>query len=354
MESTPRRQGRGAASNPANAFDALHYVEDPAELEEHELRQVQTEFIVDTSRSALARNNSPDIPFTYGINPYRGCEHGCIYCYARPSHEFLGFSAGLDFETKIVVKKDLPLLLEKTFQKASWEPQVIALSGNTDPYQPAERRFKLTRACLEVMAWHRNPTSIITKNYLVTRDLDLLQDMASMNLVSVSLSITSLNPDITGVMEPRTSRPERRLQAVEKLAAKGIPVGVMIAPVVPGLTDEEMPDIMKAAADHGARWVHYTMLRLPGAVRELFVEWLSNEFPNRKQRVVNRLKDLRGEALTDKRFGIRMRGEGRWADIVSQLHKQTCKRLGLNRPADPLSTHHFRRNGQQELFGSTL
>ena len=352
MTSVPRRQGRGAASNPATQFDKHHYEEDPAELEEKDLRQVQTEYIVDTSRTVLAKNNSPDIPFTYSINPYRGCEHGCIYCYARPSHEFLGYSAGLDFETKIVVKKDVATLLKKELLKKSWEPQVIALSGNTDPYQPVERRFQLTRACLEVLAWHRNPAALITKNYLVTRDLDLLQEMAERNLVNVSISITSLKPEITGVMEPRTSRPARRLKAIEELAKRGVPVGVMVAPVVPGLTDEEMPEIVKAAADHGALWAHYVMLRLPGAVRELFVEWVGNEFPDRKNRIINRLHDLRGEELTDKRFGIRMRGEGRWAEIISQLHKNTVKRLGLNQSRARLAIHHFRRSGQQDLFAS--
>lgn len=350
MDSTPRRRGRGAASNPANKYDRHHHVEDPAALDAEDLRQVKTQFIADTSRSALSKNNSPDIPFTYSLNPYRGCEHGCIYCYARPTHEYLGYSAGLDFETKIVVKYDIASMLAKTFQKKSWVPQSVMLSGNTDCYQPAERRLALTRACLEVFAWYRNPVSVITKNFLVTRDLDLLEEMASMNLVSVSISITSLKPEITRVMEPRTSHPMRRLEAVEKLAARGIPVGVMVAPVVPGLTDEELPDIVKAAVDCGAQWAHYVMLRLPGAVRELFIEWLGNEFPDRKQRVINRLTDLRGEALTDTRFGKRMRGEGKWAEIISQLHRHTVRQLGINQKREPLSTAHFRRAGQQDLF----
>lgn len=352
MNPVPRRRGRGAASNPANKYDRHHHVEDPAALDAEDLRQVKTQFIADTSKSALSKNNSPDIPFTYSLNPYRGCEHGCIYCYARPTHEYLGYSAGLDFETKIVVKYDIANMLAKTFQKKSWQPQSIMLSGNTDCYQPAERQLKLTRSCLEVFAWYKNPVSIITKNYLVTRDLDLLEELAAQNLVSVSISITSLKPEITQVMEPRTSHPLRRLEAVEKLAARGIPVGVMVAPVVPGLTDEEMPEIMKAAADHGARWAHYVMLRLPGAVRELFVEWLGNEFPDRKQRVINRLTDLRGEALTDMRFGKRMRGEGKWAEIINQLYRHTVKQLDINKDRVPLSTNLFRRAGQQDLFGA--
>ncbi len=351
IQPTPRRRGRGAAFNPANKFDKHHHVEDPAELDEADLRQVKTEFIADTSKSALSKNNSPDIPFTYSLNPYRGCEHGCIYCYARPSHEFLGYSAGLDFETRIVVKYDIAAMLAKAFQKKSWEPEPIMLSGNTDCYQPAERKLNLTRSCLEVMAWYRNPVAILTKNYLVTRDLDILEEMAAMNLVKVSLSITSLKPDIAHKMEPRTSHPLRRLEAVEKFASRGIPVGIMVAPIVPGLTDEEMPEIMKAAADRGAQWAHYVMLRLPGAVKPLFLRWLEEEFPDRKQRVINRLRDLRGDALTDKKFGRRMRGTGRWADIISQLHKHTVKQLGLNQYKLPLSTEHFRRAGQQDLFG---
>lgn len=350
LDNVLRRRGRGAASNPANQFDKHHHLEDPAELDPDELRQVPTQFIADTSRSVLSKNNSPDIPFQYSLNPYRGCEHGCIYCYARPSHEYLGYSAGLDFETKIIVKHDIARLLAQTFQKKSWEPQAVMLSGNTDPYQPPERKFELTRSCLEVFVWYRNPVSIITKNYLLMRDIDLIEELASRNLVSVSVSITSLRPEITNVMEPRTSRPERRLQLVEELAKRGIPVGVMVAPLVPGLTDEELPEIVKAAADRGAIWAHYIMLRLPGAVKELFVEWLSNEFPDRKQRVLNRLGDLRGGALSDSRFKVRMRGEGRWAEIVSQLHRHTCKRLGLNQARKPLDTHHFRRAGQQDLF----
>ena len=351
LHPTPRRRGRGAASNPANKFDKHHHVEDPAALDEADLRQVKTEFIADTSKSALSKNNSPDIPFTYSLNPYRGCEHGCIYCYARPSHEFLGYSAGLDFETRIVVKYDIAKMLAKTFQKKSWKPETIMLSGNTDCYQPAERKLKLTRSSLEVMSWYRNPVAILTKNYLVTRDLDILEEMAAMNLVKVSLSITSLKPEIISKMEPRTSHPMRRLEAVDKLASRGIPVGIMVAPVVPGLTDEEMPEIMKAAADCGAQWAHYVMLRLPGAVKGLFLNWLEEELPDRKQRIINRLRDLRGDDLTDKKFGRRMRGTGRWADIINQLHKHTVKQLGLNQYKRPLSTEHFRKAGQQDLFG---
>lgn len=350
IDPVPRRRGRGAASNPANQFLKHHHVEDPAALDAADLRRVKTEFIADTSKTVLSKNNSPDVPFDYSINPYRGCEHGCIYCYARPSHEYLGYSAGLDFETKIVVKHNIAKLLAKTFQKKSWQPQTVMMSGNTDCYQPAERELKLTRSCLEVFAWHRNPVALITKNYLVTRDIDLLEELASRNLVSVSISITSLKPEVAHVMEPRTSHPMRRIEAIEKLAARGIPVGVMVAPIVPGLTDEEMPEIIKAAAGAGASWAHYVMLRLPGAVKPLFLDWLESEFPDRKQRVINRLRDLRGDELTDKQFGRRMRGAGKWAEILRQLHRNTVKQYGLNQGRISHSTEHFRRTGQQELF----
>ncbi|MDZ4700848.1 MAG: PA0069 family radical SAM protein [Rhodothermales bacterium] len=349
----PTRHGRAAGYNPPNRFEPMHLEEDPAELDPAELRQIKTLFFHDTSKSALSKNDSPDIPFTYSINPYRGCEHGCIYCYARPSHEYLGFSAGLDFESRIVVKQDLPRLLAEAFDRLSWQPQPIMLSGNTDCYQPVERRLKITRACLEVFARYRNPVSVITKNALVTRDLDVLEELAALNLVHVAMSITSLKPDIIQAMEPRTSRPAARLRAVEQLAARGIPVAVMVGPVVPGLTDEELPAIIEAAAAAGATRAYYVMLRLPGPVRELFLSWLERAYPDRKQRVINRLTDLRGESLTDGRFGVRMRGEGHWADVVNRLYRMTCRRLNLNQPGSSLATEHFRRpatDGQLSLF----
>ncbi len=349
---SPVRRGRGARLNPANRFERYHTEEDPSELDEDELRQVATQYLVDSTKSVLASNDSPDTGFTYSINPYRGCEHGCIYCYARPSHEFLGFSAGLDFETRIVVKESAHVLLSEAFQKPSWEPQVVALSGNTDPYQPLERRLEITRRCLEAFLKHRNPVAIITKNHLVTRDADILEELARYNLVRVTLSITTLNSDLVGVMEPRTSRPERRLKALEELSKRGIPVAVNVAPVIPGLTDEEMPAILKAAAQHGATNASYIIMRLPGPVKELFLDWLQRELPDRAQRVINRLTDLRGDRLTDSRFGTRMRGEGEWAEMISDLFKMSCRRNGLNRSHAPLSTEHFRRlrHGQADLF----
>lgn len=270
-------------------------------------------------------------------------------CYARPSHEYLGFSAGLDFESRILVKTDAPRLLAAAFRKPSWEPQVVALSGNTDPYQPVERRLGLTRRCLEVFARYRNPVSIITKNHLVTRDLDLLAEMASLHLVHVSVSVTSLDDGLIGTMEPRTSRPSRRLDAIRALAGAGIPVGVMVAPVIPGLTDEEMPAILEAAAAAGARRAGYIVLRLPGVVEPLFAEWLRREHPLRAGKVLARVRSLRGGRLNDSRFGVRMRGEGPWAEVFRRMFHMTVRRLGLNAVEEPLSTAHFRRD-QLSLF----
>ena len=349
----PRRKGRAASFNTPNRFEPITVEMDPAELTAEELRHIPTTFYAEKSRSILSRNNSPDVPFSYSVNPYRGCEHGCIYCYARPSHEYLGWSAGLDFETKILVKGDAPALLSKAFQKPSWPPQVVCLAGNTDPYQPAERTFKLSRGCLEVFLRHRNPVAIITKNYLVTRDLDLLRGLAQHNLVRVMISITTLRAEVARSMEPRTATPQRRLEAIQKLAEANVPVGVMVAPVIPGLTDEEVPAILKSASQRGASWAGYVVLRLPGPVAPLFIEWLSDAFPDRKDKVLRRLKELRAGKLTDSAFGRRMRGQGIWAETLSKLFKSTCHALDLNRPQQPLSTAHFRRLADEQgtLFG---
>ena len=352
----PRRKGRAAAFNTPNRFERITVELDPSALTSEELRQVPTTYFEDSSKSILSKNNSPDVPFTYSVNPYRGCEHGCIYCYARPSHEYLGWSAGLDFETKILIKRNAPQLLSGAFQRPSWQPQVICLSGNTDPYQPVERRLKLARGCLEVFLRHRNPVSVITKNYLVTRDLDLLRALAQRNLAHVSISITSLRSSLARSMEPRTSAPQRRLDAVRMLADSGIPVGVMVAPIVPGLTDEEVPAILAAAARCGARRAGYVVLRLPGPVAPLFVEWLRANYPERKDKVLRRIRELRAGGITDSRFGRRMRGTGIWADMLAGLFKTTCNRLGLNGTLPPLSTDRFRHltGNQPSLFDDPL
>lgn len=332
--------GRGAISNPPNRFVPLEIEFDPAEPGDDAPR-LKTSFFSDVSRTIITRNNSPDVGFEFSVNPYRGCEHGCIYCYARPTHEYFGLSAGLDFESKIFVKQDAPALLRRQLSSRKWRPATVALSGVTDPYQPIERKLRLTRGCLEVLAEFRNPVSIITKNHLVTRDIDLLSEMAADSAARVNLSITTLQADLQKLMEPRTSTPARRLIAVEKLASAGVPVGVMIGPVIPGLTDHELPSILKAAFEAGASAAGFIVLRLPFAVKALFEDWLQAHFPERKAKVLGRIRDVRGGKLSDPRFGSRMRGEGEYAGQIAALFEATCTRLGLNRERAALSTAAF-------------
>ena len=340
--SEPTLRGRGAASNPANRFEEIAFLPD-GEARDPEDPGPRTQILRDATRTIIAKNDSPDVGFESSINPYRGCEHGCAYCFARPFHEYLGFSAGLDFETKILAKPDAALLLRRELMKPSWTPKPIAISGVTDPYQPAERRLKITRGCMAVLAEFRNPVIIITKNHLVTRDIDHLSELAAHGAVSVNLSITSLRNEIQRVMEPRASTPKRRLQAVEALARAGIPVAVMVAPIVPGLTDSEMPAIMQAAADAGAQGAGYVMLRLPHGVKELFEDWLERHFPERKERVLNRVREMRGGMLYNSRWFERARGEGVYAEQIGSLFEQTKRRLGLDRERPPLRTDAFRR-----------
>lgn len=352
-------RGRGAAYNPPNRFEPIDMVPDgdtlDDDLAEGDLPLPRTQFLRDTTRSILARNDSPDVGFEVSVNPYRGCEHGCIYCYARPFHEYLGFSAGVDFETRILVKQDAPHLLRQELMKKTYQPVTIAMSGVTDCYQPVERRLRLTRQCLEVLADFHNPVSIVTKNHLVTRDIDVLQDLAAHDAAAVNLSITTLKPEVQRIMEPRTSTPARRLAAVEQLAAAGIPVGVMVAPIVPGITDEEMGSILQAARDAGARWAGYIVLRLPLAVAPLFEDWLTHHFPDRKEKVLNRVREMRGGRLYDAKFGQRMRGSGEFADQIAALFRAAKRKAGYgveNKWA--LSTAAFRRpfdrGGQMRLF----
>ncbi|MFI5202191.1 MAG: PA0069 family radical SAM protein, partial [Candidatus Kapaibacterium sp.] len=258
-----------------------------------ELPVVQTEFLPDHSKSILAKNDSPDLGFTYSVNVYRGCEHGCAYCYARPTHEYLGMNAGIDFESKIMVKHDAAELLREAFDKRSWEPQYIMMSGNTDCYQPAEREFGITRKMLEVFLDYRNPVGIITKNALILRDRDLLAEMAKLHLVSVFFSITTLDRDLARKLEPRTSTPERRLHALRTLAEAGVPTGVMIGPVIPGLNDEEIPSILRAAREAGAKSAGYNMVRLPYAVRPIFEEWLAKNVPLEAKKIMARIQMVR-------------------------------------------------------------
>jgi len=342
-------RGRGASWNPHNRFEPLEYVRDDEYIEED--GAPKTIYLRDPSRSIIAYNDSPDVGFDASINPYRGCEHGCIYCFARPSHEYLGMSAGLDFETRILVKEDAPELLREELNSPKWKPQVIAISGVTDPYQPVERKLEITRRCLGVLAEFRNPVAIITKNHLVTRDVDHFAELARYNAVRVNLSITTLDPELARIMEPRASTPELRLAAIEQLAKAGVKVGVMAAPMIPALNEPEMPKILKAARDAGATDAGFVVLRLPWAVAPLFEKWLEEHFPDRKDKVLNRIRDLREGKLYDSTWGVRGRGTGIFAEQMKAMFDVTCRRLGLNERDYEMSADAFRRRtAQQSLF----
>jgi DNA repair photolyase len=335
-------QGRGASTNPPNRFEALHLEVDP-DLPAEERPNPKTQFFFDATESLLTPNDSPDVGFDVGLNCYRGCEHGCAYCFARPFHEYLGWSSGLDFETKILVKDRAPVLLRRELSRQKWKPQTVGMSGVTDCYQPAERHFRLTRQCLEVFAEFRNPVAIITKNFLVTRDLDLLSELARWDCVAVNVSVTTLDADLAGKLEPRAARPEHRLRAIRMLSDAGIPVNVLVAPVIPGLTDHEMPSILEAVAEAGARRAGMVLLRLPWAVKDIFTSWLEAHVPGKKDRVLDRLRQMRGGKLYDAEWGRRMKGEGVLAKQISDLFVIAARRAGLNKSAIDLSTRHFRR-----------
>jgi DNA repair photolyase len=343
------RRARGATENPANRFERLSCEPDP-ECAEEDAPLLRTQFFKDGTKSIIARNDSPDVGFGASINAYRGCEHGCIYCYARPNHEYLGFSAGLDFESKIMVKERAPELLRKELMSPSWKPEVIAMSGVTDCYQPGERKFRVTRKCLEVLLEFRNPVGIITKNHLVTRDIDLLGEMAKHQLVSVSISITTLDEKLRKVMEPRASPPQSRLSAIRALAAAGVPVGVMTAPMIPGLNDHEMPEILAAAAEAGATHAGFVPVRLPHGVAPLFEQWLDEHFPGSKEKILGRIRDMRGGKLNDPNFGSRMQGQGVWAEQMVTLFEAGCRKAGITGGFPRLSTAGFRRPGEQLML----
>jgi DNA repair photolyase len=350
---------RGAAENPANRFERLHYeaLDDP-HLEsvdpggDERSSPVRTCYYRDPSRTLLAHNQSPDVGFDTSLNPYRGCEHGCSYCYARPTHEYLGFSAGLDFETRILVKQDAPGLLRAALASPRWTPRVVAIGAVTDPYQPIERKIRLTRRCLEVFAEFRNPVAIVTKSALVTRDVDLLAEMADHEAAAVQVSVTTLDDGLRRALEPRTASPQRRLEAIEALAKAGVPVGVMVAPVIPGLTDPEIPAIVDAAARAGARQASLIVLRLPHGVKELFESWLERHCPGCKSKVLSRIQAVRGGRWNDPRFHSRMRGEGFFADQIQALFDLARRRAGLEDTPLPLSADAFRRppDPQLDLF----
>jgi DNA repair photolyase len=341
--SNNRTRGRGANINPPNRFEALHYdLEDWCEPDVED-RPVRTQYLRDDTQTIIAYNNSPDIGFDASLNPYRGCEHGCAYCYARPTHEYLGFSAGTDFESRILVKPNAANLLAGELSRRSWVPQILALSGVTDSYQPIERKLKITRACLRVLADFRNPVIVITKNHLVTRDTDILAELAAFNAACVTVSITTLDRDLARLLEPRASSPSHRLDAIAKLREAGVPAGVNIAPIIPGINEHEIPKIAEAAAQAGAQHAAYTIIRLPLTVAPVFIAWLEQHFPERKDKVLNAIRRMREGRLNTPDFGARMHGDGPDADQIRQIFRVSCQRAGLDRPITELSTAAFRR-----------
>ncbi len=345
-------KGRGSVENIKNRFESLEIVFDFSELPPDEFSDElneelkpgpKTQFFRDSSKSIVASNSSPDIPFEFSLNPYRGCEHGCAYCYARPTHEYLGMSAGLDFETKIFVKENAPELLRAKLMSKAWEPAAITMSGVTDCYQPAERKFQLTRQCLEVLADFKNPATIITKNALVLRDIDIFKKMNEYQGILVCISVTSLDSELCSELEPRTSRPQARIRVIEELSRAGIPVMALLAPMIPGLNDHEMPQILKAISQAGAKHAGYVPLRLPLAVAPLFSQWLELHCPDRKEKVLNHIRDMRGGLLNSAKFGERMSGQGPFAENLRQMFRVYCSRLSLNKNEIHLSTKHFTR-----------
>jgi DNA repair photolyase len=334
------RRGRGTLLNPSSRFDRLSVEPDPETEPGGEAPR--TEFLCDATRTLITRNDSPDIPFEFSINPYRGCEHGCAYCYARPYHEYLGLSAGLDFETRIFVKTEAPALLRSELGKRSWRGAPLGLSGVTDCYQPVERRLQLTRKCLEVMVECRQPVGAITKSALVARDADLFAELSRHRAAEVCLTITTLDERLRRALEPRAATSEARLGAIAALAERGVLAGIMIAPVIPGLTDHEIPRILKQAREAGALFAGFTMLRLPHGVGALFDEWLTTHVPDQKEKILGRLRQVRFGCLTDARFGHRMSGDGPLADLTAQLFERARERHGLTANPGPLSSASFR------------
>ncbi|SJZ80730.1 DNA repair photolyase [Enhydrobacter aerosaccus] len=345
----PQHNGRGALSNASSRYDSEKRIrttdgwetESETPSEDDLLPPLRTTLTRDATRTILARNTSPDVPFDRSINPYRGCEHGCIYCFARPTHAYLGLSPGLDFETKLLFKPDAAKLLTAELASPKYRCDVVAMGTNTDPYQPVERELKITRQIVRVLSDFNNPVGIVTKNHLVTRDIDILADMAKRNLAEVFLSVTTLDKDLARTMEPRASAPHRRLDAIRKLAEAGVPVGVMTAPMIPGLNDHEMEAILEAAVEAGATRAGFTVLRLPLEIKDLFEEWLRTHRPDRAERVLSLIRQMRGGALYQAEFGLRMRGEGPIAQLLSARFTAAVKRLGLNRIRYRLDTLRF-------------
>ncbi len=345
MSDTRQHKGRAAVSNRTGRFETLERetFDDGWNTVDEDLPPLRTEVAVDSSRTIMTRNTSPDIPFEHSINPYRGCEHGCIYCYARPSHAWLGLSPGLDFETKLVVKPDAALLLRRHLARPAYRAKVISLGANTDPYQPIERRYRITRQILEVLLECRHPCGIVTKSALIERDLDVLAAMAARNLVRAFISVTTLDRALARRMEPRAPTPAVRLRAIESLSRAGVPTGVMVAPVIPGLNDHEIEAIIAEAAGAGATSASHVLVRLPLEIRDLFQEWLSTHKPGRAKRVMALIRQCRGGKDYDAGWGSRMTGTGPLADLVSRRISLACRRHGLDRRSWSLDTTQFIR-----------
>ena len=341
-------KGRGARSNESSRYDSERRVgfDDGWDMEDEAPPPIRTEVIRDTTRTIIARNTSPDISFNQSINPYRGCEHGCIYCFARPTHAYLGLSPGLDFESKLLVKPDAAKLLEAELKKPSYQPQVIAMGTNTDPYQPIEREWRVTRSILQVLAEFKHPVGIVTKSALITRDIDILAPMAAEGLAKVAVSITTLDRKLARIMEPRAATPERRLETLRALSSAGIPTTVMTAPIIPALNDDEMETILARAAEAGAMQAGYTLLRLPLEIKDLFREWLETQVPDRAKHVMSLVRSMRNGKDYDSNWGTRMRGTGPYASMIAQRFAVATRRLGLNKKYVPLDTSKFRRPPQ--------
>ena len=345
-------KGKGAQINVPNKFAEYVISTESAEGLDEELliERPRTQVFKETPKKIISTNKSPDIGLSASVNPYQGCEHGCVYCYARNSHEYWGFSAGLDFETKIIVKPEAPKLLEQDFLKPSYKPKTIMLSGNTDCYQPIERKFELTRKLLEVFDKYQHPVGIITKNALVTRDIDILSELAKNNLVQVIFSITSLDEKLRQKLEPRTASAKKKLIAMETLAQRNIPVGVMNAPIIPGLNHHEIPDILKNSANAGASFASYTVVRLNGQIGKIFYDWLQKNFPDRVAKVWHQIQDLHGGNVNDTTFGRRIKGDGKISGMISKLFEVSKRKYFGEKCFTPLETSHFRRGGAYSLF----
>ncbi len=345
-------KGRGAQINPPNPFESITYDEDPrANLESDE--RLKTEYITVYPKTMLNKVTSPDIPLEWSLNPYQGCEHGCVYCYARNTHPFWGYSAGTDFEQKILVKKDAAKLVEQKIKHPNWKASPLMLAGNTDCYQPIEKKLEITRSILEVLWKYRHPVGIITKNSLVLRDIDILSEMAKLDLVHISISLTTLNEDLRRKLEPRTASVQSRLLTIEKLSNAGIPVNVMFAPIIPGLNEHEIFKVAEWTSRLGARSIGYTMVRLNGDVATVFEDWIKKVFPDRAEKVLNKIKNCHGGKMGDSRFGQRMRGEGNIAQIIRSQFHLAKKKFFTDKKVSPynLELHEKVKNPQLSLFG---